>query len=96
VDVLVTTRLHGLALALKNAVPVLAVDPMGDGAKILKQAKTVGWPLAFPADTMTDRQLWDAFDYCLTNEARRQAAACGAHAKQTLSTIQQEFLEAFQ
>ena len=96
VDVLVTTRLHGLALALKNGVPALAVDPMGDGAKILKQAKTVGWPFAFPADAVTDRQLRDAFEHCLTGEARVQAAECGAHAKRMLSPVQQRFLAAFQ
>ena len=27
-------RLHGLVLAMKNQVPVVAIDPMGDGVKI--------------------------------------------------------------
>jgi hypothetical protein len=96
VDVLVSTRLHGLMFALKNGVPALVVDPMGDGAKILKQAKTIGWPFAFPADTVTDRQLREAFEYCLTGKARVQAAECGAHAKRTLLPLQQAFLAALQ
>jgi hypothetical protein len=93
-DVIVTTRLHGLVLALKNGVPALAVDPMGDGAKILKQAKTIGWRFAFPADAVTDRQMRDAFEYCLTDEARAEAAECGAQAKRMLSAVHHEFVAA--
>lgn len=32
-DVVVTTRLHGLVLALKCGVPVLAVDPVAGGER---------------------------------------------------------------
>lgn len=32
-DVLLTTRLHGLVLALKNAVPVIAIDPIAGGGR---------------------------------------------------------------
>ena len=38
VDVVVTTRLHGLVLALKNGVPAVAVDPIRGGAKVRRQA----------------------------------------------------------
>ncbi|MFD0691114.1 polysaccharide pyruvyl transferase family protein [Actinomadura fibrosa] len=43
-DLVVTTRLHGLVLALKNGVPALAVDPVGGGAKVTAQARAWGWP----------------------------------------------------
>ncbi|TDD88687.1 polysaccharide pyruvyl transferase family protein [Actinomadura darangshiensis] len=43
-DVVVTTRLHGLVLALKSGVPVLAVDPVGGGAKVAAQARAWSWP----------------------------------------------------
>lgn len=43
-DVVVTTRLHGLVLALKNGIPALAVDPVGGGAKVTAQARAWGWP----------------------------------------------------
>ena len=39
-DVVLTTRLHGMVLALKNGVPVVAIDPIADGAKIARQALT--------------------------------------------------------
>ncbi len=44
-DVVITTRLHGLVLALKNGVPVLAVDPVAGGAKVAAQAAGWDWPV---------------------------------------------------
>ncbi|RFS82407.1 polysaccharide pyruvyl transferase family protein [Actinomadura spongiicola] len=51
-DLVVTTRLHGLVLALKNGVPALAVDPVGGGAKVTAQARAWSWPavLTVPED----------------------------------------------
>lgn len=43
-DLVVTTRLHGLVLALRNGVPALAVDPVAGGAKVAAQARAWGWP----------------------------------------------------
>ncbi|MFC4907175.1 polysaccharide pyruvyl transferase family protein [Actinomadura gamaensis] len=43
-DLVVTTRLHGLVLALKNGVPALAVDPVAGGAKVTAQARAWAWP----------------------------------------------------
>jgi Polysaccharide pyruvyl transferase len=50
-DVVLTTRLHGVVLAIKNEVPPIAVDPIGRGGKIMRQAR--------------DDVLEQAFDYCL-------------------------------
>ncbi|GAA1781301.1 polysaccharide pyruvyl transferase family protein [Streptomonospora arabica] len=44
VDLVVTTRLHGLVLALRNGVPAIAVDPVSGGAKVSAQARALGWP----------------------------------------------------
>ena len=46
-DVMITTRLHGMILALKNGVPAIAIDPEPNGAKILWQAQTLKWPVVF-------------------------------------------------
>ena len=92
VDVLVTTRLHGLVLALKNGVPAIAIDPMGDGAKILRQAATIGWPLAYAADQLNDAELQHAFDYCLTGDARAKAIECGERARRMIAEMPGEFL----
>ena len=38
-DVVVTTRMHGLVLALREGVPAVTVDPIAGGAKVSRQAK---------------------------------------------------------
>ena len=92
VDVLVTTRLHGLVFASKNGVPVVAIDAMGDGAKILRQATTIGWPLAFRGRPREQAQLEHAFDYCLTRRGPAEASECGERARRLLTEIPDEFV----
>lgn len=94
-DVVLTTRLHGTVLSLKNGVPVVAIDPIAGGAKIHCQAETIGWPVVFTADTVTDEALQEAFDYCLTEEARDKARECGDRAKRNLKDVHAEFIAAF-
>ncbi len=58
-DVVVTTRLHGLVLGLKAGVPVVAVDPVAGGGKVTAQAAALGWPVV-PAEDAGDTALLDA------------------------------------
>lgn len=51
-DIVVTTRLHGLVLGLGAGVPVLAVDPVAGGAKVAAQGRVLGWPV-LDADEVT-------------------------------------------
>jgi hypothetical protein len=92
VDVIVTTRLHGMVLALKNGVPVVAIDPRPGGGKIVRQAESVGWPIAFRVDRLDPGELRAAFDYCLTDEARTLAANTTAMVGPGLDRIRREFL----
>jgi Polysaccharide pyruvyl transferase len=92
-DAVVTTRLHGFVLALKNGVPAVPIDPEAGGFKIVKQAAAVGWPLAFVADRLDSAELDAALDYCLTPEARREARACAEYAQRCLASIGDEVLE---
>jgi hypothetical protein len=93
-DVVVTTRLHGMVLALKNGVPCISLDPGGGHSKIEKQATKIGWPLVFTSVNTTDAALKSAFDYCLTEEARIAARACGERAKTLVQEIESELLAA--
>jgi hypothetical protein len=73
-DIVVTTRLHGLALALSAGVPVLAVDPVAGGGKVTAQARAWRWPGLVPAEHAADPgRLDDPWDWCLS-AAGRQAA----------------------
>jgi hypothetical protein len=93
-DVVVTTRLHGVVLALKNGVPALAVDPHAGGSKVKRQAETIGWPVAFAADAISPRTLSEALDYCLTPDARKQAAECARRARTMVEDVRRHFLVA--
>jgi Polysaccharide pyruvyl transferase len=86
-DALVTTRLHGLVLALKNGVPVVAIDPEAGGAKLARQAETVGWPICFTADRLDSSALKDALDYCLTEGAQALARECADRARLLLGSL---------
>lgn len=90
-DVVLTTRLHGLVLALKNGVPAVAVDPVAGGAKVLRQAQLLGWPAAFTTDVHGPR-LTDAFAWALTQDARVLARHCRDRAVATLSGTREQFL----
>lgn len=75
-DVVVTTRMHGLVLALRVGVPALAVDPVAGGAKVTAQARAWGWPGMLAAEDVLagTPALDEAFAWC-TSPAGRAAAA---------------------
>ncbi|NOH01800.1 MAG: glycosyltransferase [Chloroflexi bacterium] len=91
-DVVVTTRLHGTALSLKNGVPVLAIDPEVGGWKIRRLAELVGWHVTFNVDDLDEKALQKALDFCLTDEARALARACGERASQMVQEVKREFI----
>ncbi|MES9544290.1 polysaccharide pyruvyl transferase family protein [Actinomadura sp. NPDC000600] len=81
-DVVVTTRLHGLVLALKNGIPALAVDPVGGGAKVAAQARAWSWPAVVTVPTArTGERILDAAEldhwwaWCLSPEGAGRAPA---------------------
>ncbi len=91
-DVVVTTRLHGTVLAIKNGVPAIPVDPVAGGAKITAQVKTIGWPILFQADKLNDEALMRAFEFCLTGEARLKTLECKANAISKIKVVHNKFL----
>lgn len=93
-DVVLTTRLHGTVLALKNGVPAVAVDPVAGGAKIRRQAETIGWPVLLASESLTDEALRRAYEYCLTEEAREKARQCAARAADALANVRDTFIAA--
>jgi hypothetical protein len=93
-DAVVTTRLHGTVLALKNGVPAVVIDAVRGGDKVIRQARRLGWPAAFTADAMGDEDLARALDYCLTAEARAKAMECGQRGRAEVARIREEFVAA--
>jgi polysaccharide pyruvyl transferase WcaK-like protein len=86
-DVVLTTRLHGLVLALAQGVPAVAVDPICGGAKVLAQARVLDWPACLTVDALEDAALKRDFEWCLTLEARQRAQASVAAGREKAAEI---------
>ena len=95
VDVVLTTRLHGLVLAVKNHVPPIVIDPVRGGAKLTQQARVLGWPVIFSADTVTDDQLAAAFTHCLTEPALAATRDAAARGIARIQQLRERFLADF-
>jgi hypothetical protein len=76
-DVVVTTRLHAMVLAIKNGIPALAVDPVDGGGKVSTQSQVLGWPVV-PAATLDSPALNQHLRWCLSPPARERAQQCAA------------------
>jgi Polysaccharide pyruvyl transferase len=73
-DVVVTTRLHGLVLALRTGTPVIAVDPVAGGAKVSAQGRAVGWPALVDAGALSEELLDHWWRWALSESGRTAAA----------------------
>ncbi len=94
-DTVLTTRMHGMVLAIKNGVPALVIDPVAGGAKIKRQAEAIGWPVVFTADDLDDRKLEEAFSYCLSGAAHAKAVECRMRAIENLKEVRDQFISTF-
>ncbi|MCW2869010.1 polysaccharide pyruvyl transferase family protein [Actinacidiphila oryziradicis] len=74
-DAVVTTRLHGLVLALRAGVPALAIDPVRGGAKVTAQGAALGWPAVLPAEGAAPAALDHWLAWCLSPSGRGLARA---------------------
>jgi hypothetical protein len=92
-EVVITTRLHGTVLSLKNRVPVIPIDPIAGGAKITQQVRTLEWPVLFNVENLSDKAITEAFKYTLTEEAKRQARECSQKAITKIENVHQRFLK---
>jgi hypothetical protein len=94
-DVVITTRLHGAVLALKNGVPAIAIDPEPGGFKIKRQTELLGWKHGYTVDQLRDEDLRAAFDDCLAPAAKVDAARCAAQAAEAIQHIKRQLLDCF-
>jgi hypothetical protein len=63
-------------LALKQGVPVLAVDPVAGGAKVATQAAAWGWPVLLPrsgSPVLDQDELDRLWGWCRSAEGRARA-----------------------
>lgn len=93
VDAVVTTRMHGMVLALRHGVPAVAVDPVPGGAKVSRQAAVLGWPAVQLVDDMTPEGLAAQLHWALRPDARRLARECARRGRQALADVRHELLD---
>jgi hypothetical protein len=94
-DVIATTRLHGLVLALKAGVPALAIDPVAGGGKVSRQSEVLGWPAAARVGEAGAGCLAGWLRWCLSGEARTVAAAVAGKAQPALRGTRERFTALF-
>jgi len=93
-DAVLTTRLHGAALALRRGVPPVVIDSIPGGTKLWRQMQRISWPLTFHVGDLDPGRLAAALDFALTPEARTLAQQCAANARQAVAEVEREFLAA--
>jgi hypothetical protein len=91
-DAVVSTRMHGLVLALRHGVPAVPVDPIPDGAKVSAQAATLGWPAALGIDDLTIDRVGEALKWALGPEAARLAARAAGSGRERLGHVRDQLL----
>ena len=91
-DFVISTRLHGLVLSLKNGVPVIAIDAVAGGAKVTAQARALGWPLILSGEDLTLASLTDCIQRCLDGSLSPAIARSRATAAEEVLRIKARFL----
>jgi hypothetical protein len=72
-DVIVSTRLHGLVLGLRAGVPVIAVDPVIGGGKVTAQARALDWPAVIGTEEFDPVALDGWWHWCSSPQGRERA-----------------------
>ena len=94
-DVVVTTRLHGLVLALRNGVPALAVDPVAGGAKVSAQAAAIGWPAVVRVEAANADALGSLLNLVHVSRARLLARTTASQGRLALAVVRGRLLDVF-
>jgi hypothetical protein len=95
-DFVVTTRMHGLVMALRNGVPAVAIDAIRGGAKVLAQARSVEWPLVTTVDRLSEAWLSDALVQCSSPAIQERIKYSQSRAAESLEILRKELRQAVQ
>jgi len=71
VDILITNRLHGFVFGIKTGLPVVLIDSIAGGDKVLKQAEKVGWP-CIRGEELTLSLLQEAIAWSIKGETKER------------------------
>jgi hypothetical protein len=93
-EVVLTTRLHGMVLALKTAfLSLRSIRNPAEQRSHVKPKRSVGHS-RFAVDTIDDELLTNALEHCLTTDARLAARRCFEQAAKASEDMKSEFITA--
>lgn len=92
-DLVVTTRMHGLVMALRNGVPAVAIDAISGGAKVLAQAQSIGWPIVTTVDDLTEDWINNAIERCLSPDIESLVTGSVARALESLQALRTDLMD---
>lgn len=95
VDVLITNRLHGLVLSVKNKVPVVAIDSIAGGGKLTAQARSLNWPIVIPVEELNANTLDQHVQACLRPNIRAIFDGTEIPVKTSVNSTKQRFFNIF-
>jgi len=93
-DIVITTRLHGAVLSLRNGTPPVVIDSVPGGAKVKRQMRTLDWPLAYTIKDVDEDRLLNAVKTALRESSKVKAIQVIKTAEEKLQTIRHTFTEA--
>lgn len=93
-DAVVTTRLHGLVLALRRGTPAVAVDAVPGGGKVSRQAASLGWPATVTSGELSEDSLLKHLDWCLSPDAGKAVEAAVARGRELLPDMGDQLIAA--
>jgi hypothetical protein len=95
-DIVITNRLHGMVLGLKNSVPVIAIDAVAGGGKVTAQAKALGWPMLISAESLSVEKLRESVRICLDTNTGPDVKKSQQQALLSIAKTQDQFLNILQ
>lgn len=95
-DLVITTRLHGSLLSLRNGIPAISIDPVPSGAKVRSQMRTIGWPLSYTIDELNKVKLKTAIELALLPKSRDDASKLIGQAVASLANVRKIFYQSLQ
>lgn len=95
VDVLITNRLHGLVLSVKNKVPVVAIDSIAGGGKLTAQARSLNWPIVIPVEELDIQTLALSVQACLEPNIATIMDGTTTPIQTSINSTKQRFFDIF-
>lgn len=93
-DIVITTRLHGAVLSLRNGTPPVVIDSVPEGAKVTRQMQTLNWPLSYTIANIDEKKLTKAIQSALESLSKELASEVVDMAERQLQTIKDTFIKA--